>query len=777
MNPRILSVPSKILLPFFLVASVAAQDRPWQSLSDPTVAELAPHFATPPATNSSQVSWGWGGVISRESIDRDLDHIRSMNLFEAYIEPGRNPAAHYLSPAYFENVKIAVEEAKKRGMHIWFDDDGGYPSGFAGGMFTRERPDKDMKALAPTEQVPVSPGQTFTRMLDDQTICALSVNLDTGDTHVMEPNGGQVSWTAPDTGRWAVDLPKWVFRSGVTRSSNNQTGAKDNEHSLMDYLDPAADQLFINWTFEAYKKAVGNEFGKTFLGFRGDEASFGFNPWTPNFLAEFQARKDYDVRPYLPAIAAIQIGRSGGGRRSGGAGGFRPPPAPPLSLDAAHRAFADYCDVWSDLFGQNFFSAGAQWCAANHLEMQTHIEHEEILPQLAIADGDFFKCMRDIQVPGIDVIWHQMWDDVVADFSKEASSAAHLSGHPQSMSESFAAMGGLFPTPNLDEAGWIVNHQIALGITHFEFMSLRSSAPMPPGGAGTAPRPVIPSAENIPSGPIAARGVAPAGYRYINDAKFPELAAYTNRTTYLLEQGTPAAQIGVYIPSTSFWFDDNGVNKSFLTIVHSLLEHQEDLDYVDEYALTTSMKLQDGEFINKSGQGYRAIVIPPVVAISQAALDRLQAFAGQGGKVLFIGGAPKIVMHKNFLTATPPGDLSWAVMEPSSDVTVNVLTALPPSDVSLDQISPGLKYIHRKLKDGDVYFFFNEGGGAISVNATVATSGAATQVQSWDAHSGQIGAFAGASIANGKVTLPLSLESWATKLVVISGSPGRMASN
>jgi hypothetical protein len=50
-------------------------------------------------------------------------------------------------------------------------------------------------------------------------------------------------------------------------------------------------------------------------------------------------------------------------------------------------------------------------------------------------------------------------------------------------------------------------------------------------------------------------------------------------------------------------------------------------------------------------------------------------------------------------------------------------------------------------------------------------------VQSWDAHSGQIGAFAGASIANGKVTLPLSLESWATKLVVISGSPGRMASN
>jgi len=708
--------------------------------------------------------------MTREVIARDLDRIRSMNLYSAWVEPGRNPEARYLSPAFFENVRIAVEEARKRDMHLWFDDDGGYPSGFAGGMFTGERPDLAMKALAAAEQVPVEPGQTFTRALDEKTICALAVDLDSNAAQVIEAKSGQVSWTAPATGHWAVALPHWVFRSGPTRSANNKTGAKDGEHSLMDFLDPAAGRLFIDWTFEAYKKVIGDEFGKTVLGFRGDEAAFGFNPWTPDFPAEFQARKGYDVRPYLPAIAAIQIGR----------GGRRPAAAAPLNLDAAHRAFADYCDVWSDLFGQNFFSAGARWCAANDLEMQVHIEHEENLPQLAIADGDFFKCMRDIAVPGIDVIWHQIWNDVVADFPKLASSATHLDGHPQAMSESFAAMSGLYPTPNFEETGWIINHQIALGINHFEFMFLRASTSGPSAGAAGGAAPPGsggPPANATPLAPAPARGAAPAGYRYLNDPKFPALAAYVNRTTYVLAQGRPAAQIGVYIPSSSFWFGDNGTNRSFLAVVHSLLEHQRDLDFVDEYALSTSLVPQGGQLVNLSGQAYRAIVIPPVTAISQAALDRLRTFAAAGGKVIFVGGAPKLVMQRNFLGATPAGDLSWAVLEPAGEVTANVLAALPEPDVALDQAAPGLKYLHRRLKDGEVYFFFNEGDAALTLNATVAAAGRALRVQSWDANTGRIEPLAGATVAGGRASLPLSLESWATKLIVIGTSPAGVASS
>ena len=144
MKSKTLVLPAGIILSCVFAATLAAQDSPWQKLTDPTVAELAPNFSQPPSGSSSQIAWGWNGVLSREVFARDLDKIKSMNLSQAFCEPGRNPQAPYLSQAYFENVKIAVEEAKKRDMHLWFDDDGGYPSGFAGGMFTLQRPDLDM---------------------------------------------------------------------------------------------------------------------------------------------------------------------------------------------------------------------------------------------------------------------------------------------------------------------------------------------------------------------------------------------------------------------------------------------------------------------------------------------------------------------------------------------------------------------------------------------------------------------------------------------------------
>ena len=128
------------------------------------------------------------------------------------------------------------------------------------------------------------------------------------------------------------------------------------------------------------------------------------------------------------------------------------------------------------------------------------------------------------------------------------------------------------------------------------------------------------------------------------------------------------------------------------------------------------------ELINQSGQAYRAILVPPVDAISKAALDNLRAFAKAGGKVIFFGNAPKLVMDKNFLTATGPADISWATLEPGSEITPQVLAALPAPDVATDQATTWLKYNHRRMKDADLYFFFNEGDQPLSLKTTVQTA-------------------------------------------------------
>jgi len=47
---------------------------------------------------------------------------------------------NYPSPEQLALAKFEVEEASKRGMKIWIQDEGNYPSDFAGGMINKEYP-------------------------------------------------------------------------------------------------------------------------------------------------------------------------------------------------------------------------------------------------------------------------------------------------------------------------------------------------------------------------------------------------------------------------------------------------------------------------------------------------------------------------------------------------------------------------------------------------------------------------------------------------------------
>src|ERR1035441_8063591 len=82
-----------------------------------------------------------------------------------------------------------------------------------------------------------------------------------------------------------------------------------------------------------------------------------------------------------------------------------------------------------------------------------------------IAEGDFFRAMRYVQMPGIDTIGNQIWPDKISDFPKYASSAAHIFGRPRAFTESFA---GYNPAPTLDQARWVLNQQLVRGINMVE---------------------------------------------------------------------------------------------------------------------------------------------------------------------------------------------------------------------------------------------------------------------------------------------------------------------
>jgi len=345
------------------------------------------------------------------------------------------------------------------------------------------------------------------------------------------------------------------------------------------------------------------------------------------------------------------------------------------------------------------------------------------------------------------VIWSQIWMDHVADYPKLASSAAHLFGKPRAFTESFAAFSY---HPSLLQAKWVLDYELVRGINSVQIMFMSSSANsiIPRGSMDSA------SSQTIQ---------LPRSSFFMTDS-FPPVAKYFNRASYLLSIGRPAAKIMVYYPTSSMWLGDNDANTSCLAIVQKLMESQHDFDFVDEQALSSVLSIEKSGFRNLSGQTYSTVIIPSISVISILALERLKAFTKLGGKVIFLGRTPEIMIEKAFRNASKQVDFSWATCEPSGEFTPIVLNALPKADVEFDKSCPEIKYIHRKLADADLYFFFNEGTEKQERNVNLIGTG---KVQLWDLRKGEIRNVTSDSNKNGIVRLPLNMDAWETKFILI----------
>ena len=117
-----------------------AQTRSWEGIHRVPLSEAARQFANPPAEFASHVIWGWEGPMDIETIRHDLDSIKTKGFRSVIFEAGYRLPYEYLSDEWFEGIRTGVMEAKARGLKVWLIDEGKYPSGFAGGKFTRERP-------------------------------------------------------------------------------------------------------------------------------------------------------------------------------------------------------------------------------------------------------------------------------------------------------------------------------------------------------------------------------------------------------------------------------------------------------------------------------------------------------------------------------------------------------------------------------------------------------------------------------------------------------------
>jgi hypothetical protein len=704
------------------LSAQSATPRPWQTIQTPTAAQVSATWKNPPPEYGPQPYLDLSGAVSHAEVTRDLDTLKALGFRAITVQAGVNLPFAYLSDDYFNFFAMLVAEARHRNMRVWIVDDIGYPSGFAGGLFSREAPDLRMQTLAIAERIPVASGETLHHAVPATTVAVTAIAISDAQSTIPIPmHNGSIDWTAPP-GQWQVAIVAHRFETAPTRSetnlklateprpNTNNVQAKDQSQSLEDYLNPAATKQFLAFTHEQYKKHLGQEFGKTILGFRGDEPDYSVSglPWTQSFFDRFQQLKGYDIRPWLAT--------------------FLQPRGAQLTDDQS-RARADYWDVFSILFAESFFKVQADWCAANHLEYQVHLNHEEAELELTHSEGDFFRDMRSVQVPGIDTTRHQIWTDTVSDFPRLASSAAHIYGKPRAFTESFASYK---PPADATQARYVLNEQFVRGVNLAELMYFPSSNP---GGRPTT--------------------------TLMTDPGLPALMQYIARLSYLMSLGAPTASVALYLPSSSLWLNDRPADTQFVSTERLLSEHQIDFDIVSEDALAKDLIAARGALQTLSGNRYRTVIIPSASLLSQTALDRLHAFAAGGGRVRFLGRTPSLIAARTILhaRAPSPAEFSWATLVPGelpptptpSDnppahppspqvvppaILQAILSAVPERDITLDQPDTAWRILKRRWKDADVYLLFNEQ--ATPATHTITLTSPAKKVEIWDPQTGQI---------------------------------------
>ena len=139
---------------------------------------------------------------SGQRIVRDFDRLAANGIFVVNLSPGRGEPK-YLSPEHMDQVKFTVQEAAKRGMRLWIQDESDYPSGFAGGKISKQYPQLGMQGIVADIRVHVAArpdahharaaghaGDLRDRRHPPTRSCRASIPIPV-------PANGQLKWTVP----------------------------------------------------------------------------------------------------------------------------------------------------------------------------------------------------------------------------------------------------------------------------------------------------------------------------------------------------------------------------------------------------------------------------------------------------------------------------------------------------------------------------------------------------------------------------------------------------
>lgn len=561
-------------------------------------------FKNPTSEYRGTPFWAWNCALDKNELLRQIEVFKEMGLggFHMHVRTGLE--TEYLSEEFMRLIRACVDKAKEEKMLAWLYDEDRWPSGAAGGIVTKDERFRARHLLFTTRPYDGTVGFTDdsssrgTRSENGRLLACYDVSLD--------ENGYLASYKTIGADE-AAKGTKWYAYLEISGSNpwyNNQ--------SYVNTLDKKAIERFIEVTHEKYKEYVGDEFGETVPAIFTDEPQFTrksrlnnstdthdvIMPWTDDFPDTYFETYNQDIMEKLPEI-------------------FWDLPGGAVST-ARYR----YHDHIAERFSSAFADTCGAWCRKNGIALTGHMMEEPTLDSQAAALGEAMRSYRGFDLPGIDMLCSNKEYTT----AKQAQSAAHQFGREGVLSELYGVTDW-----NFDFRGHKLNGdwQAALGVTvrvqHLSWVSM----------AGEAKRDY------------------PASISYQSPwyKKYSCIEDHFARVNTAMTRGTPVVRVGVIHPVESYWLhwgpnDKSGLmrrelDEKFQNLTKWLLFGSVDFDFISESLLPEQCG-EGGAPLRVGEMKYDVVIVPDCETLRSSTLDRLEKFQAEGGKLIFMGSAPKL---------------------------------------------------------------------------------------------------------------------------------------
>lgn len=676
-------------------------------------------FDQPPRQYAPAPLWVWNERLTDEQVRGTLRDLAGQSVKQAFVHPRPGLVTPYLSDEWFRLWKVALDEAERLDMNLWIYDENSYPSGFAGGWVPELMPEARAQTLVFRETKQVEPHADIVavfritgEVFDDVTKELASGKLLAGRYLVA-----QIQWTKP--------LP-W-----------------NGNRPYVDLLRPGVTEKFLEVTLEAYRKQLGDQFGKRIPGSFTDEPHLqagGGVAWSDRMFDRFEHRFGYSLRPNLPSL----VRETGDWRR-----------VRHNFMQFLHEQFVEH---WAKPY--------YEYCEKHQLEFTGHY-WEHSWPQCASVP-DNMAMYAWHQRPAIDCLMNQYKEDVHAQFGnvrivKELASVANQMGRRRTLCEAYGAGGWDLRFEDMKRIGdWLYVLGVNTMDEHLSYVSIRG----------------------------ARKRDHPQSFSYHepwwND--YHVLARYYTRLSLALSSGQQVNHTVVLQPTTTAWmyqFAPKGVAKdkldelgnAFQSLVTDLEKAQVEFDLACEPMMADhgSVKVESGSAKLVIGRrAYDLVILPPGAENLNSSTHRLlDKYAAAGGRVLACGAAPA------YLDGQPSKVVAGLAAKPGWQTVPTHAAIEAAAKATRDRFllektaaDGAVLYHHRRqLADGQIVFLVNT-----SIDAATAGrfEAAGQSVELWNPVDGSTRPYP-YQAATGKVRGEFALAPCGSLLLFVGTKPGTAA--